>query len=107
VSKRTLRHDRSNGLLGHDRLSATEPGMIEFLRAIGLCAGERSREIFAEAYFSNPKTCAQRDTLTIAGFALDGKDWDSIFLGRRKGNDLVYAGNVDHGFDKTSVAKLR
>ena len=31
------------------------------------------------------KTCAQRETLTIAGFALDGNDWDGIYLGRRKG----------------------
>lgn len=53
------------------------------------------------------KTCAQRETLTIAGFALDGNDWDGIYLGRRKGADLVYAGKVDHGFDKTSVAELR
>ncbi|WP_312014952.1 non-homologous end-joining DNA ligase [Bradyrhizobium sp. AUGA SZCCT0160] len=53
------------------------------------------------------KTCAQRETLTIAGFALDGKDWDGIYLGPRKGKDLVYAGKVDHGFDKTSAAELR
>jgi bifunctional non-homologous end joining protein LigD len=53
------------------------------------------------------KTCAQRETLTIAGFALDGKDWDGIYLGRRKGKDLVYAGKVDHGFDNTSAAELR
>ena len=53
------------------------------------------------------KTCAQRETLTIAGFALDGNDWDGIYLGRRKGEDLIYAGKVDHGFDKTSAADLR
>lgn len=53
------------------------------------------------------KTCAQRETLTIAGFALDGNDGDGIFLGRRKGKELVYAGKVDHGFDKTSAAALR
>src|SRR4051812_47717443 len=53
------------------------------------------------------KTCAQRDTLTIAGFALDGNDWDGIYLGRRKADDLVYAGKVDHGFDKRSSAELR
>ena len=29
------------------------------------------------------KTCAQRETLAIAGFALDGNDWDGIFVGRR------------------------
>ena len=53
------------------------------------------------------KTCAQRETLTIAGFALDGDKWDGLYIGRRKGNDLVYAGKVDHGFDKTSAAELR
>ena len=50
---------------------------------------------------------SQRETLTIAGFALDGKDWDGIYLGQRKGNDLAYAGKVDHGFDETSAAELR
>ena len=52
-------------------------------------------------------TCAQRETLTIAGFALDGNDWDGIYLGRRKGEDLIYAGKVDYGFDKKSSAELR
>jgi ATP-dependent DNA ligase len=53
------------------------------------------------------KTCAQRETLTIAGFALDGNDWDGVYLGRRKGDDLIYAGKVDHGFDKLSAKLLR
>jgi bifunctional non-homologous end joining protein LigD len=53
------------------------------------------------------KTCAQRETLTIAGFALDGTKWDGLYLARRKGDDLVYAGKVDHGFDKVSAADLR
>jgi len=53
------------------------------------------------------KTCAQRETLTIAGFALDGNKWDGIYVGRRKGKNLIYAGKVDHGFDKTSAAELR
>src|SRR5438045_9333834 len=53
------------------------------------------------------KTCAQRETLTISGFALDGNDWDGIYLGRRKGNDLIYAGKVDHGFDRASAQELR
>jgi hypothetical protein len=38
------------------------------------------------------KTCAQLETLTIAGFALDGNDWDGICVGRRKGGQLIYAG---------------
>ncbi|OPY97968.1 DNA ligase [Bradyrhizobium sacchari] len=53
------------------------------------------------------KTCAQRETLMIAGFALDEGKWDGIYLGRRKGDDLIYAGKVDHGFDKTSAAELQ
>ncbi|MCP3402022.1 MULTISPECIES: non-homologous end-joining DNA ligase [unclassified Bradyrhizobium] len=53
------------------------------------------------------KTCGQRETLAIAGFALDEGRWDGIYLGRRRGEDLVYEGKVDHGFDKTSAAELR
>jgi bifunctional non-homologous end joining protein LigD len=53
------------------------------------------------------KTCAQRETLTIAGFALDGSKWDSLYVGRRKGKDLIYAGKIEHGFDMTSAAALR
>jgi bifunctional non-homologous end joining protein LigD len=52
-------------------------------------------------------TCVQRETLSIAGFALDGNKWDGIYVGRRKGKDLIYAGKVDHGFDKHSAAELR
>jgi bifunctional non-homologous end joining protein LigD len=53
------------------------------------------------------KTCAQRETLAIAGFALDGKKWDGIYLGRRKGKELIYAGKVDHGFDSASAKHLQ
>jgi bifunctional non-homologous end joining protein LigD len=53
------------------------------------------------------KTCAQRETLTIAGFALDGTKWDGLYLGRRKGGDLIYAGKVDHGFDTASAKDLQ
>src|SRR5438132_4385478 len=52
-------------------------------------------------------TCVQRETLPIAGFALDGGKFDGIYVGRRKGKDLIYAGKVDHGFDKVSAADLR
>jgi bifunctional non-homologous end joining protein LigD len=47
------------------------------------------------------------ETLTIAGFALDGTKWDGLYLGRRKGRDLVYAGKVDHGFDTASAKDLQ
>ena len=52
-------------------------------------------------------TCAQRETLPIAGFALDGTKWDGLYVGRRKGGELVYAGKVDHGFDKVSASDLK
>jgi bifunctional non-homologous end joining protein LigD len=52
-------------------------------------------------------TCIQRETLPIAGFALDGRKWDGIYLGRRKGKDLIYAGKVDHGFNADSAKDLR
>jgi len=59
------------------------------------------------ATIGSKKTCAQRETLTKAGFALDGSKWDGLYLGRRKGDDLIYAGKVDHGFDKDSAKELQ
>jgi bifunctional non-homologous end joining protein LigD len=53
------------------------------------------------------KTCAQRETLAIAGFALDGKKFDGLYLARHKGDELVYAGKVDHGFDTASAKDLQ
>ena len=53
------------------------------------------------------RTCAQRETLAIAGFALDGKKWEGIYLGRRKGKELIYAGKVDQGFDTASAKDLQ
>ncbi|CCD93364.1 conserved hypothetical protein [Bradyrhizobium sp. ORS 375] len=52
-------------------------------------------------------TCAQRETLPIAGFSLDGDEWDGIYVGRYMGDDLVYSGKVDHGFDRSSADELR
>jgi bifunctional non-homologous end joining protein LigD len=37
----------------------------------------------------------------------DGKKWDGIYLGRRKGKELIYAGKVDHGFDSASAKDLQ
>jgi hypothetical protein len=45
--------------------------------------------------------------LPIAGFALKENKFDGIYIGRRKGNDLVYAGKVDHGFDAENTKELR
>ena len=77
-------------------------------------ASKVSSQKFATAvYFSArgndwvKKTCARRETLAIAGFALKQNKFDGIYAGRRKGKDLVYAGKVDHGFDKSSTAELQ
>ena len=51
------------------------------------------------------KTCAQRETLTIAGFTLDEGKWDGIYVGRRKGDDLIYAGKVDIGGGPAEAAE--
>jgi bifunctional non-homologous end joining protein LigD len=74
-------------------------GVVSKVRDSGYISGRGNNWVKA--------TCAQRETLTIAGFALDGNDWDGIYVGRRKGRDLLYAGKVDHGFDKKSAADLR
>jgi hypothetical protein len=50
------------------------------------------------------KTCAQRETRTIAGFATDGTKWDGLYVGRRKGGER-WQGRP--GFDKASAADLR
>jgi bifunctional non-homologous end joining protein LigD len=52
-------------------------------------------------------TCRQRETLPIAGFALKENQFDGLYIGRQKGKGLVYAGKVDHGFDKASVEDLQ
>jgi bifunctional non-homologous end joining protein LigD len=52
-------------------------------------------------------TCAQRETLPIAGFALKENKFDGLFVGRLKGKDLIYAGKVDHGFDTASAKDLQ
>src|ERR1700722_5599617 len=51
-------------------------------------------------------TCRQRETLPIPGFALEESRFDRPYIGRRKGNELIYAGKVDHGFDSASAKDL-
>ena len=46
-------------------------------------------------------------TITSARTGSDGKKWDGIYLGRRKGKELIYAGKVDHGFDAASAKDLQ
>nr|WP_245283756.1 non-homologous end-joining DNA ligase [Bradyrhizobium sp. URHD0069] len=52
-------------------------------------------------------TCQQRETLPIAGFAIKENEFDGIYVGRHKGNQLIYAGKVDHGFDTASAKDVQ
>jgi bifunctional non-homologous end joining protein LigD len=52
-------------------------------------------------------TCRQRETLPIAGFALKENRFDGLYIGRRNGADLLYAGKVDYGFDSASAKDLQ
>jgi bifunctional non-homologous end joining protein LigD len=52
-------------------------------------------------------TCAQRETLPIAGFALKDNRFDGLYIGRQKGKELIYAGKVDQGFDSSSAKDLQ
>jgi bifunctional non-homologous end joining protein LigD len=52
-------------------------------------------------------TCRQRETLPIAGFALQEKRFDGLHMGRQRGNELIYAGKVDHGHDSVSAKDLQ
>src|SRR6202021_3444858 len=51
-------------------------------------------------------TCRQRETLPIAGFALKENRFDGLYVGRQEGDELIYAGKVDHGFDDASAKDL-
>jgi bifunctional non-homologous end joining protein LigD len=53
------------------------------------------------------KTCAQRETLQIAGYAMKGTKFDGLYVGRREGDELIYAGKVDHGFDNDIAKDLQ
>jgi bifunctional non-homologous end joining protein LigD len=42
----------------------------------------------------------------IESFALDGNECGDIYVGQRTGDEMFYAGKVDHGFDKASATDL-
>jgi bifunctional non-homologous end joining protein LigD len=43
----------------------------------------------------------------VAGFALKDNRFDGLYIGRQKGKEPLYAGNVDHGFDNASARDLQ
>jgi len=52
-------------------------------------------------------TCRQRETLSIVGYAIKESRFDGLIVGRQDGNELVYAGKVDHGFTPGVVTDVR
>jgi bifunctional non-homologous end joining protein LigD len=57
------------------------------------------------------KPCRSRDTFTVAGWAEKRGKFDGIYLAKRQGRELFYAGKLERGFDARSenamLAKLR
>jgi bifunctional non-homologous end joining protein LigD len=51
--------------------------------------------------------CQYRETLLVAGIAVDGADFGGLYLARRKNGALLYAGKVEEGFTDEIVACLR
>jgi bifunctional non-homologous end joining protein LigD len=53
--------------------------------------------------------CRQRDTFYVVGWAeREGKRFDGLYLGRKEGDELVYAGKLERGFseeDKRNIVK--
>jgi bifunctional non-homologous end joining protein LigD len=39
--------------------------------------------------------------------ATKGNRFDGLYIGRQEGDELIYAGKVDHGFDKVLQARLK
>lgn len=52
-------------------------------------------------------TCRKRDTFVVAGIAYKGNKFDGIYLGRRKEDELLYAGKVEHGISIAQQKALR
>jgi bifunctional non-homologous end joining protein LigD len=83
------------------------------IRKLPLAEGKALPKVRVSRYNSGrgndwvKKACAQRETLPIAGFAIKENKFDGLYLGRRKGQDLIYAGKVDHAFDSASAKDLQ
>ncbi len=51
--------------------------------------------------------CRQRDTFYVVGWAeRDGKRFDGLYLGRKVGDELVYAGKLERGFSANEKREI-
>jgi bifunctional non-homologous end joining protein LigD len=53
------------------------------------------------------QTCRQRETFVVAGIAFNRGKFDGLYLSRRENGELLYAGKVENGFDKTAEREIR
>ena len=51
-------------------------------------------------------TCRNRETFYVVGIAHKRERFDGIYLARREGKELIYAGKVERGFKDKSIADL-
>jgi len=51
-------------------------------------------------------TCRQRETFVIAGLAFKRGKFDGVYLGRRVGGKLIYAGKVENGVSKEQIDRV-
>ena len=52
-------------------------------------------------------TCAHRETFVIAGYKIKENRFDGIYVGRQHGDELIYAGKVEQGFEATAAKELQ
>lgn len=52
-------------------------------------------------------TCQQRETLPIVGYSMKDNRFEGLIVGRHAGEDLIYAGTVEHGFTSESTKHVR
>src|ERR1700710_335888 len=90
----TERKDHLKKLIAKTAIQLSEsfevdgPGMFKHACGVGLegVVSKVRESAYASGRGNNwvKENCAQRETLAIAGFALDGSKWDGIYLGRAK-----------------------
>lgn len=52
-------------------------------------------------------TCQQRETLPIVGYSMKDNQFEGLIVGRHAGNDLIYAGTVEHGCTRETAKQVR
>jgi bifunctional non-homologous end joining protein LigD len=51
-------------------------------------------------------TCRHRDTFALAGIAMKRGQFDGVYLGKREGRRLIYAGKLERGFSDEDKKRI-